>query len=181
MNWHEVVVESELIAFDLGRKSTSHRNFSVQFYSSHAHVATAIILTIVFSSYLWFVLYGGRKFMEKREPYNLTHFLRGYNVFQIVVCSIYATRAYQLGFTFEFMFTCKNFGFLSDSAKREVLTGSWFFLVLRICEFTETIVFVLRKKKNDALGWRIAIHIGNVLTSWLFILSGARKFDSIST
>jgi hypothetical protein len=102
--------------------------------------------------------------MAKREPYKLTNVLRSYNVFQIVVCTLYGIRAYQLGFTFEFLFSCQNFGFLSDSAKQEVLTGSW--------------LFVLRKKKNDALGWRIAIHIGNVLTSWLFILSGARELSN---
>lgn len=147
----------------------------VELYNKYIHVISLLILLIIFGAYLWFVLVAGPKFMKNREAYNVTPLLRVYNISQVISCSIYVVRAYMLGFTFQYIFKCQRFEFLSDDARLEILIGCWLFLNLRVFEFVETIFFVLRKKQNQASFLHIFHHIGSVMMTWLFIVSKAGK------
>jgi hypothetical protein len=113
--------------------------------------------------------------MMKREPYDVTDLVRIYNVFQVIVCTIYVISAYRIGFTLNFIFKCERFNFLNDDVKLAVQIGAWLFLGLRVFEFMETVFFVLRKKQNQASFLHIFHHIGSVMMTWLFIVSNAGK------
>lgn len=113
--------------------------------------------------------------MKFRDAFDIIDLVRLYNVFQVIVCCIYVTRAYNIGFTFEFLWKCEKFAWLSDLAKIEVRIGYWLFLLLRVFEFSETIFFVLRKKQKQASFLHIFHHIGSVLMTWLFIVAEAGK------
>lgn len=147
--------------------------FAVEKYEPYVNVISFVILLFIFAGYLWFVLFAGPKLMRKREPLNVTNLIRLYNVFQVIVCSIFVTRIYQLGFTFQFLFKCEKFEFLSRDELVEVKLGSWLFLSLRVFEFVETIFFVVRKKQNQASFLHIFHHVGSVMMTWLFIVSHA--------
>jgi elongation of very long chain fatty acids protein 7 len=123
------------------------------------------------------VLAVGPKFMEKREPFNVTLLIRLYNIFQVICCTLYVIGGYQLGFTFENFLRCESFSFLSDSDKQVIKIGSWLFLLLRVFEFSETFLFVLRKKQSQASFLHIFHHIGSVLMTWLFLASGAGELS----
>lgn len=123
--------------------------------------------------YLWFVLVAGPAWMKTRDPYDVIDLIRLYNIFQVIACSIYVSRAYQLGFTFKYLWKCERFEWFSDLVKLEVKIGYWLFLILRCIEFMETVFFVLRKKGKQASFLHIFHHIGSVLMTWLFIVSGA--------
>jgi hypothetical protein len=135
----------------------------------------SLILLFIFGVYVWFVVRIGPQFMKARDPYNVIDLVRLYNVFQVIVCCTYVFRAYQVGFTFEFLWKCEKFEWLSDLAKIEATIGFWLFLLLRIFEFSETIFFVLRKKQNQASFLHIFHHIGSVLMTWLFLVAEAGK------
>jgi GNS1/SUR4 family len=139
----------------------------------HIHVASLVALLCVIAVYLWIVLNAGPKFMEKREPFNATLYLRLYNIFQVVCCSCFLVGGYRLGFTFEHFLRCESFSFLSEADKLLIKIGFWLFLLLRLSEFTETILFVLRKKHKQASFLHIFHHIGSVLVTWLFLVTGA--------
>lgn len=128
-----------------------------------------VILLFTFGVYLWFVLFSGPKFMEKREPYDVTDWIRAYNCFQVVICTYFVAGGIYLGFTPKYFFKCERFDFLKDDAKLKMLIGTWLFLGLRVFEFVETIFFVLRKKQNQASFLHIFHHIGSILMTWLFI------------
>lgn len=132
-----------------------------------------VVLLLISAIYLWFVLDFGPKFMSKRDPINVTSLLRAYNIFQVIVCTIYVTRAYQLGFTYNYLFKCERFEFLGAAANAEIQLGGWLFLSLRVFEFVETVFFVLRKKQNQASFLHIFHHIGSVFMTWLFLASRA--------
>lgn len=134
-----------------------------------------VFLILLFGVYLWFVLLAGPKFMEKREPYNVTELIRFYNCFQVIVCTYFLAGGIYLGFTPNFIFKCQKFDFLTDEVKLKLLVGTWLFLGLRILEFSETIFFVLRKKQGQASFLHIFHHIGSVLMTWLFIAMHAGK------
>lgn len=148
-------------------------SISVESYETYVHVFSLFILLIIFAFYLWFVLIAGPDFMSKREPYNVKHLLRLYNIFQVTVCSIFVLRAYELGFTFKYVFKCEKFDFLNIDERSEIKVGVWLFLMLRVFEFVETIFFILRKKQNQASFLHIFHHIGSVVMTWLFIVSRA--------
>lgn len=137
------------------------------------------VLLIIFAVYLWFVLVAGPEFMAKRQPFNVTPLVRLYNVFQVIVCTIYVTRSYQLGFTFHYLFKCERFEFLDVQDRLEIKIGSWLFLSLRVFEFMETIFFVLRKKQKQASFLHIFHHIGSVMMTWLFIVWKAGELNEV--
>lgn len=172
MNFSIVQAESENFVH---QSTNSFEGFSLldEVYENYVGLVSFFILLIIFALYLWFVLIAGPRFMEKREAFNVKVLLRLYNMYQVIVCTIYVTRTYQLGFTFQYLFKCERFGFLNGAEMLEIQIGAWLFLSLRIFEFMETIFFVLRKKQNQASFLHIFHHIGSVLMTWLFIVSHA--------
>jgi elongation of very long chain fatty acids protein 1 len=113
--------------------------------------------------------------MEKRQPYDLTEWIRFYNCFQVVVCSYFVAGGLYMGFSPKYFFKCESFSFLRDNEKLKIYAGIWLFLGLRVLEFIETIFFVLRKKHSQASFLHIFHHIGSVTMTWLFIAMHAGK------
>lgn len=117
--------------------------------------------------------------MKDRNPYNVTNVIRYYNVFQVIACSIFVYRTYQMGFDFRFLWRCESFDFLTDDERLELKIGTWCFLLLRMFEFVETIFFILRKKDNQASFLHVYHHITVVLLMWVYItFDTGKKFIS---
>ncbi|CRK87230.1 CLUMA_CG001034, isoform A [Clunio marinus] len=146
---------------------------AIEIYDTYFHLVASIFLVVICGVYLWFVLVAGPAWMKNREPYNVIHLIRLYNLFQVFACTVYVTRAQQLGFSLKYIFKCEKFENFSDLVRIEVIIGYWLFLVLRTIEFLETVFFVLRKKQNQASFLHIFHHIGSVAMTWLFIISNA--------
>lgn len=140
-------------------------------------MGSLLILLLIFGLYLWFILVAGPRWMEKREPYDVTTTVRIYNIFQVIVCTTFVVQTYKLGFTVKYIFQCERFEFLRDDARLEIIGGSWLFLCLRTFELVETVFFILRKKFNQASFLHIFHHIGSALMTWLFISSKAGKIN----
>lgn len=139
----------------------------------YIHVGSFVGLLVTFAVYLWLVFMAGPKFMKPREAYNLKNIIRFYNVFQVVVCSLYVIKGIEFGFSFKYLWKCERFESFDDDKKLTLRVSFWLFLGLRILEFIETIFFVLRKKYNQASFLHVFHHIGSVLMTWLFIVSHA--------
>ena len=107
--------------------------------------------------------------MKDKEPFNVTNYLRVYNILQVFACTAFVTLSYAIGFDFRFLWKCESFDFFSDDKKFLVKIGTWFFLLLRIVEFLETIFFILRKKQSQASFLHIYHHISTVILMWVFI------------
>lgn len=132
-------------------------------------VVATVLLFLLILGYLWFVYVVGPKVMKEKAPYTLTNLIRVYNIFQITACTAFVVRSYQMGFDFRFIWRCEKFDWLSDEAKVELYIGTWLFLLLRIFEFIETILFILRKKNNQASFLHVYHHVSTVLLMWVFI------------
>lgn len=138
-------------------------------------------MSAIFLLYLWFVLDAGPKLMAQRSPVDLTKIIRAYNIFQVIVCSVFVIGGYSLGFTYSYLFKCERFDFFSESTKRVVQFGVWLFLCLRMIELCETVFFILRKKENQASFLHIFHHISSATMAWLFIAMRAGKSYFISS
>ena len=124
--------------------------------------------------------------MEKRDPYDVTFYVRLYNAAQIVICTLYVVGSWEMGFTFKYLFKCERFDFMTKSQMTQITIAAWLFLGLRVVEFLETIFFVLRKKHNQASFLHIFHHIGSVIQTWLFLVVNAgertgKKFVDLSS
>lgn len=125
-----------------------------------------VIITLI---YLHVVLISGPIYMRKREPINVTIWLRLYNIYQIIICGIYVVRGFQLGFDFSRLCRCSKFEFLTEQQRLEIYFGVWAFLGLRLLEYVETIFFVMRKKFKQASFLHIFHHIGSVFMVWIWL------------
>lgn len=133
------------------------------------YVGGTVILLIIFAVYLWFVFFAGPKFMKDRRPYKVTNIIRAYNIFQVVVCSIFVTRSIQLGFDHRFIWKCESFDWLTKEELLELKVGTWLFMLLRMFEFIETFFFILRKKENQASFLHVYHHITVIALMWVYL------------
>lgn len=134
-------------------------------------------LVLLISTYLIFVLNIGPKYMKDRKPKNLTNFTRVYNVLQVIICSGFVYRGYQNGFTIRYLLTCMA----RESSNERWLnykTIQWWFLMLRLAEFTETVVFVLRKKQNQVSLLHVYHHISTAVIVWIYVKYNPCELES---
>jgi hypothetical protein len=108
--------------------------------------------------------------MRNRKPYDLTTFIRCYNVFQVVACSMFVYTLHNSGIRFYDAWSCIK-GKLGDDGDYQLALG-WGFILLRGIEFVETVTFVLRKKFNQISYLHVYHHVSTLLMVWLFIRSG---------
>jgi len=142
-------------------------------FDQYFHLCATFAVIALIGVYLWFVLSFGPEFMKNRDPYNVTDLIRLYNAFQVVACTIFVVKAWQIGFTIKYLWKCERFEFFNDLTRLEVSIGYWLFLILRCIEFIETVFFVVRKKQTQATFLHIFHHIGSVLMTFLFIIMEA--------
>lgn len=130
--------------------------------------------------YLWFVLKVGPDYMNSRKPFDLTGIIRAYNIFQVIACSWFIVKFHQYGFSFRNTWRC-----IDEVNAKETITDNmlnlyktaWWFLMLRVAEFVETIFFVLKKKQNQISTLHVYHHISTAVLLWLFFRYSASIFQ----
>lgn len=121
-------------------------------------------LILIFVTYLIIVVGVGPNYMKGRKPMNLNNFIRVYNIAQVVVCTYFLARLHQWGFSFKTIWQC-----LTDERDFECKSIEWWFLILRLVELTETVIFVLRKKQNQVSALHVYHHIATASLIWIFL------------
>lgn len=133
-------------------------------------------IILLFTSYLFFVLKFGPKYMETRKPFNLINFTRVYNIFQVVACLGFVRYGYQ-NFNFSLKDTCSCLPLESNfNSWMLYKNATWWFMWLRLIEFCETVVFVLRKKQNQVSVLHIYHHISTAFIVWANVKYNPCKF-----
>lgn len=112
--------------------------------------------------------------MKDRKPFNLGTFIRCYNIFQIIACSYFVKWAYDRGFGPRSTWKC----ILNRTDTNELLElykCNWNFIILRLIELVETVVFVLRKKQNQVSTLHVYHHLSTAGLLWLFLKFGMNE------
>lgn len=136
-------------------------------------------LVITCGIYLSFVLKIGPRYMSDRKPFNLDNFVRCYNVFQIIACTYFVNWAYKRGFSLKSIWSCAA-DRTDDEELLDLWKINWTFIALRLIEFTETVVFVLRKKQNQVSTLHVYHHISTVSILWIFFKYGRNEMGIYS-
>ncbi|CAO1342149.1 unnamed protein product [Diamesa tonsa] len=127
-----------------------------------------IVLTII-ASYLYFVKHLGRKWMEKRKPFELNSIMNCYNLAQIILNSFIPIVG--LKYTYfqkDYNFICQ--GIDKDNFSKSsmmIVYTSYFYFLLKILDLLDTIFFVLRKKDNQITFLHIYHHAGIVAACYV--------------
>ncbi|XP_037276450.2 very long chain fatty acid elongase AAEL008004 [Rhipicephalus microplus] len=127
-------------------------------------------------AYVYAVKVAGPRFMQGRKPYeNLKPAIVLYNG-AMVVLSLYFTVAFlsktYLGGGYSLL--CQGIDFEArDEKTTSMLSHVWWFVVLRIADFLDTVFFVLRKKDSHISVLHVVHHALVVLNGWFGLAYGA--------
>lgn len=131
----------------------------------------------VFAVYLWLVYKFLPKFMSTRKPYNLTFIIRCYNIFQIIACSLFIKEVHRIGFSFKNVWKCIPSDGEITSELFEISSIHWYFIILRMIEFIETIFFMLRKKFNQVSTLHVYHHVSTVALLYISVKYSAAMME----
>jgi GNS1/SUR4 family len=121
--------------------------------------------------YLLVIYIIGPFLMKNRNPFELTYVIRVYNVFQIASCLAFVSIGFYHFSPIRAAFTCIPVPKPGEEFYDKIdflYNISWWFLILRLSEFFETLVFVLRKKNHQVSLLHVYHHIAVVCLLWIF-------------
>lgn len=156
---------------------TGKTYFSDAFVNELPLMGSPSAILCIFAAYMFFVKFAGPKFMESRKPYNLNTFTRIYNIFQVFTCIWLVSQVPDILGSFN-PYKCYN-GPSAIISNQAHLSISWYVLILRMSEFLETVVFVLRKKQNQVSWLHVYHHIAVVSLLWMFFKFSATRNEII--
>ncbi|XP_071555907.1 very long chain fatty acid elongase AAEL008004-like [Temnothorax nylanderi] len=133
-------------------------------------VSSSYQIPLIVFGYLYFVLGCGPRFMKNRPPYSLMTFMKLYNIGQILanVWLIYDIIDAGL-FSTNSLLVCPKFDYSYNYIPMRLTRCAWYFFLLKIFDYVETIVFVLRKKDNQISALHLYHHVSTLLFSWAHV------------
>lgn len=117
-------------------------------------------------TYLFLICGLGPKIMEKRKPFVLKEFMIIYN-FAMVVLSIYIWVSILVGSSRRnYSWVCTPITSYSTDAEEMRIAGAlWWFYFSKFIEYTDTIIFILRKK-NSQISFLHVYHHASMFPLW---------------
>lgn len=130
-------------------------------------ISSPVALALISCAYLYVVLYTAPNYMKNRKPYSLKTFIQGYNVFQIVANALIVYHIIDVNWWADLPTTCfdPEVSFEYNSYKSAVI--SWYTFCLKLIDFVETLLFVLRKKQNQVSFLHLYHHVSTVWLAWI--------------
>ncbi|XP_062131368.1 elongation of very long chain fatty acids protein F-like [Drosophila sulfurigaster albostrigata] len=124
-------------------------------------------VTILMLIYLLIVLKYGKKFMENRNPYEITKIIIGYNIFQVIYNSVlfcFCFYNYFIDPTYDL--SCMIVLPLDHPSKNIERTITYAFIFNKIIDLLDTIFFVLRKSYKQITVLHVYHHALLVYYTW---------------
>ncbi|OQR74880.1 elongation of very long chain fatty acids protein 7-like [Tropilaelaps mercedesae] len=131
-----------------------------------------IILTL--GLYLYIAKIAGPRYMADRKPYDLRRTIQLYNVFQIIANVYFCSKIFYHAFIRSgYSFTCQGLSYATDYHSVELLNSLYYYLIVRIIDFLDTMFFVLKKKFSHISQLHVIHHTIVVFSGWQFMKYGA--------
>jgi hypothetical protein len=126
---------------------------------------TPVPLLVIVGIYFWFVLSFGPRFMEKRKPYDLSAFIKLYNIGNVVVNGIFCLLTFVMTRGLYDCWGCKDN--LTDPLQIKLATvAAYGYTMLKVADLLDTVFFILRKKFNQVTPLHVIHHGIMPLTSY---------------
>ncbi|KAK8778439.1 hypothetical protein V5799_020220 [Amblyomma americanum] len=127
-------------------------------------------------AYVYLVKIGGPRFMKGRQPYeNVKPLIILYNAAMVLLncyfCGAFLVRTYWGG---GYSLLCQGIDFEArDELTMSMLSHVWWYVLVRIADFLDTIFFVLRKKDSHISVLHVVHHVLVVFNGWFGLSYGA--------
>ncbi|KAG5344349.1 ELVL1 protein, partial [Acromyrmex charruanus] len=131
-------------------------------------MSSPYLLMLITFGYVYFVLYAGPRFMKHRPPYKLRTFILIYDMIQILANLWFVKQHISYGWFSEYSLIC--FPPNADSPNAiKLFDLLWWLIFLKLFDYVETCVFVLRKKQNQVSGLHLYHHVSNLTFLWYYL------------
>lgn len=107
--------------------------------------------------------------MKNRKAYDLKLFIAFYNVIQIISCVILIRETFLSGFELKYIIKCQIPDLSRTPIAMRMLRTLWLTFCLKGLEFTETFVFILRKKESQVSTLHVYHHISTFFLAWYYL------------
>ncbi|XP_025269066.1 elongation of very long chain fatty acids protein AAEL008004 isoform X2 [Camponotus floridanus] len=131
-------------------------------------ISSPFPLMFIISGYLYFVLYGGPRYMKNRPPYKLKTFILLYDLIQILVNLWFVKEHIAFGWFSKYNIICLQLPTPDSSNTYRIWNTLWWLFLLKIFDLVETCIFVLRKKQNQVSNLHVHHHVSNLIFCWIY-------------
>ncbi|XP_072744129.1 very long chain fatty acid elongase 4-like [Anoplolepis gracilipes] len=133
-------------------------------------IESSYYVPLIIFAYLYFVLSYGPRFMKNRQPYSLKTFIKLYNIIQIVgnVWLVYDYIDSGL-FTNVSLMCPIVLDYSYNYTAIRISRGVWCYFLLKLLDYVETGIFILRKKNNQVSRLHLYHHVTTLIFAWLSV------------
>nr|XP_050039722.2 elongation of very long chain fatty acids protein 7-like [Dermacentor andersoni] len=124
-------------------------------------------MLIISAAYLSFVTVAGPWCMARRKPLALKHFLLAYDMAAAMLSAFFGCQFMKLAYWDCGYHILQDVDLSQRRCSLEILRLSWWFLVFRVFEMCDTVLFVLRKKADQVSGLHVFHHLIIPWDMWL--------------
>lgn len=130
---------------------------------------------LLIGSYLYMAKIWGPEFMKNRKPYDLRTVIRAYNVFQVTANTYCLYRiTYHTFWMVGYSPICQGVSYGTDDNSMALLDVFFFYFLVRIADFLDTVFFVLHKKfSSHVTVLHVTHHTLVVINGWVFLQFGS--------
>ena len=132
-------------------------------------MSSPIPITVISFAYLYFVLRCGPRYMKDKSPYSCRTFIKFYNLFQIVANALIVYHIFDIGWYEDYFIYCRKLDYSLSPKAIKTTKILWYTFSLKIIDYVETGVFVLRKKDRQISFLHLYHHVSMVFLGWFYI------------
>ncbi|XP_018310182.1 elongation of very long chain fatty acids protein AAEL008004 [Mycetomoellerius zeteki] len=129
-------------------------------------IASFYQVPFIIFAYLYFVLSYGPRFMKNRPPYSLKKFIKLYNIVQILI-NAWLIYDYLDSGLFSIKLMCPTLDYSYNYIPMRITRCLWYYFLLKILDYVETGIFVLRKKDTQVTALHLYHHVSTFLLAWI--------------
>ncbi|VDL57466.1 unnamed protein product [Hymenolepis diminuta] len=120
--------------------------------------------------YLFIVLWFGPWLMTFRKcAFDLRNFMIIYNTLLVLLNAYIAQILIKSAWALNYDILCQRISYSNDPLEIQIASGLWCYYVSKLIEFTDTIIFVLRKKKSQMTFLHVYHHITMPFWCWIAV------------
>nr|BBF94983.1 elongation of very long chain fatty acids protein 3 [Orthetrum albistylum] len=108
-------------------------------------------------------------FMVNRKPYSLRGTLIGVNLFQIVANLWIGYEMLSSGWMNNYNILCQEVDYSRNPMAVRMASAVYWFFLIKIFDFSDTIFFVLRKKSNQVTFLHLFHHVTTLWLAWIVV------------
>ncbi|CAN7998939.1 unnamed protein product [Ixodes hexagonus] len=127
----------------------------------------------IIAGYVYFVKVWGPNWMKGREPFQLKRVLVAYNLIMVVLSTFFFLAGGQHTYLGDYNWFCQPVNYGTDDNSMAVTRLGWWYLLLKMVEFLDTVFFVLTKKFSHISLLHVVHHSTVAWTVWMGVNFGA--------